>query len=72
MKKQKYKKPEREKPRTCDPYMCERCEALGGGDFLCTYDPKEPYGIVVVKNWSATKDHLWCKRRNRQRVLYGK
>ena len=59
MKKKRYKKPEREKPRTCDPFMCERCQDAGAGSFVCTFDQTKPLGILVVKNWEATKDHLW-------------
>lgn len=65
--KRKYQKEAREKPRTCDPYMCERCVDLGGGDFLCTFDPEKPEGIIVCKNWESTKERQWCKRRGRQR-----
>ena len=61
------KKMDREKPRICDPYMCERCEDMGGGDFVCTFDIKEPNGILVVKNWEGTKDQLWCKRKSRNK-----
>lgn len=67
MKKEKTKKLEREKPRICDPFMCERCEEVGKGSFICTYDYEKPLGILVVNNWEATKDHLWCKNRNRKR-----
>ena len=65
MARKKQPKQEREKPRICDPFMCERCESLGNGYFLCTYDPKQPNGVLVVKNWDATSHHLWCKRRSR-------
>jgi hypothetical protein len=62
----KNKKLDREKPRMCDPYMCESCEDGGDGNFVCTYDPKKPLGVLVVHNWNVTNDHLWCKRRKRQ------
>ncbi len=53
----------REKPRMCDPGMCDHCQYIGEGDFVCTQDPTDPMGVLVVSDWTPTKDHLKCKRR---------
>lgn len=50
----------REKPRMCDPGMCEHCQYIGAGDFICD---KAVVPVMVVSNWTPTKDHLKCKRR---------
>ena len=60
--KKKRKTPYREKPRMCDPGMCDHCQYIGDGDFICDQDV-DPMGILVVEDWAPTEDYMKCKRR---------
>lgn len=45
----KRKKPQhQEKPRMCDPGMCDNCVYIGEGDFICDKGPGEP--VIVVED----------------------
>ena len=69
MKKQAHKKNSfaREKPRFCDPAACEHCEYIGDGDFICTWDARDPIGTIVVSDWEPTAEYLHCKRQKFRR-----
>ena len=67
MKKKRPERPEREKPRFCDPAACFHCKHTGEGTFVCTRDAKNPVGVVVVKGWDVTEKYLYCKRQNDRR-----
>lgn len=49
----------REKPRMCDPGMCDHCTYIGEGDFICDSGPGEP--VLVVDDWEPTENYLQCK-----------
>ncbi len=38
-----------DKPRVCDPGMCDYCIQVGSGDFDCVKDPWNH--VPVVRNW---------------------
>lgn len=49
----------REKPKMCDPGMCDSCLYIGEGDFLC-----EKYQEIVVSDWEPTKYYHFCNKEN--------
>lgn len=58
------KKMFREKPRMCDPGMCENCTYIGEGDFICDHPAvcgKAP-AAFVVEDWQPNENNLKCKR----------
>ena len=55
------------KQRMCDPGMCDECEYIGEGDFICTDTKVTGKGgkpIIVVSDWENTKDYMACKKAN--------
>lgn len=56
-----YKRPE--KPRMCDPGMCDNCIYIGDGDFICDRGPGEP--VLVVEDWEPN-ENAGMFRRNRR------
>ena len=56
-----------EKPRMCDPGMCDHCTYVGEGDFICDHpvvignDPEMPVAFVV-ENWQPNENCMKCKR----------
>lgn len=65
--KKRPERPEREKPRFCDPFACRNCQHIGNGTFVCNRDALNPLGVVVVSGWKATDKYLHCKRNNNRR-----
>lgn len=61
MKKRKRYRRRQEKTRMCDPSMCEYCNYIGEGDFVCEYGPDIP--TLVVEGWVPNKNAGCCKRR---------
>lgn len=60
----KYKKhPHQEKPRMCDPGMCDNCIYIGEGDFICDKGPGEP--VIVVEDWQPNENAGRCRRGQR-------
>ena len=59
MKKRK-KHQHQEKPRMCDPGMCDNCIYIGEGDFICDKGPGEP--VIVVEDWVPNEDAGRCRR----------
>ena len=49
-----------DKPRVCDPGMCDYCIQIGSGDFDCVKDPRNH--VPVVRNWVQLRKAGWCKR----------
>lgn len=47
-----------EKPRMCDPGMCEHCVYICEGDFICD---KYAESVMVVSDWEPTDDYLKCR-----------
>lgn len=50
----------REKPKMCDPGMCDHCTYIGEGDFICDKGPGEP--VIVVEDWEPNENAGRCKR----------
>ncbi len=67
IKKKRYDRPKREKPKFCDPAACFHCKHIGNGTFVCNENPMNPIGVVVVVGWNATEKYLYCKRNNNRR-----
>lgn len=49
----KMKKPQ----KTCDPSLCDECQYICEGDFLC-----ERYQEIVVADWLPTDNYLMCQK----------
>lgn len=62
MKKRKRYQP-KEKPRMCDPGMCDNCTYIGDGDFICDRGPGEP--VLVVEDWEPNENYFMCRRKRR-------
>lgn len=54
-----------EKPRMCDPGMCEHCDYLGDGNAVCT----RFNNAVVLSDWEPTDNTLMCRRQRRERTV---
>ena len=52
-----------EKPRMCDPGMCDNCQYVGEGDFICDNAPEGP--VLVVEDWEPNENYLRCKHEQR-------
>ena len=60
MKKRKNKHQHQEKPRMCDPGMCDHCQYIGEGDFICDNAPEGP--VLVVEDWMPNENAgLYCR-----------
>lgn len=46
--------------RFCDPAVCENCQYICEGDFICD---RKLVPVMVVSDWEPTKDYAWCKRK---------
>jgi len=53
-----------EKPLFCDPGMCDSCQYIGEGDFMCDCREGEP--VLVVEDWQATEESKRCPKRQRR------
>ena len=51
------KKVKLKRPKWCDPAVCDCCQYLGEGDFLC-----DKYMEIVVSDWEPTEDYLLCEQ----------
>lgn len=40
----------------CDPGVCDCCQYIGEGDFLC-----DKHMEIVVSDWEPTENHLMCQ-----------
>ncbi len=43
----------------CDPGVCDCCQYIGEGDFLC-----DKHMEIVVSDWAPTEYYLMCQNRN--------
>ena len=44
----------------CDPGVCDCCQYIGEGDFLC-----DKHMEIVVSDWEPTESYLMCQSRNK-------
>lgn len=44
----------------CDPGVCDCCQYIGEGDFLC-----DKHMEIVVSDWTPTESYLMCQNRNK-------
>lgn len=44
----------------CDPGVCDRCQYIGEGDFLC-----DKHMEIVVSDWTPTENYLMCQNRSK-------
>ena len=44
----------------CDPGVCDCCQYIGEGDFLCDKDME-----IVVSDWTPTENYLMCQNRSK-------
>lgn len=63
-KKDKRRRFEYDKPRTCDPGMCPNCEYLGDGNAICTRFG----GVAVLSDWQTTPETLMCRKKKATQV----
>lgn len=64
MRKKKYRR--WDKPRVCDPGMCDHCQYIGEGDFICDVFINDPEGCLVVEDWKSTDNYLRCRRAKQE------
>lgn len=55
----KHKKAHDRPKRFCDPGVCDCCQYIGEGDFLC-----DKHMEIVVSDWTPTENYLMCQNRN--------
>lgn len=55
-------KPKRKPVQMCDPAVCDFCQYIGEGDFICDKYIDDPDRVVVVEDWSPTENFLQCKK----------
>lgn len=60
-KKRKRRQHYQEKPRMCDPGMCDHYQYIGEGDFICDDAPEGP--VIVVDGWEPTENYLRCRNK---------
>ena len=46
--------------KMCDPAVCQFCEYIGEGDFICTKDYTD--AVLVMMGWTPTDNYLKCRR----------
>ena len=46
--------------RFCDPAVCDCCQYIGEGDFLC-----DKHMEIVVSDWTPTENYLMCQNRSK-------
>ena len=44
----------------CDPAVCDNCQYICEGDFICD---KKPVPVMVISDWEPTLDYAWCTRK---------
>lgn len=44
----------------CDPAVCDCCQYIGEGDFVC-----DKYLEIVVSDWEPTEEYMMCKKGNK-------
>lgn len=49
--------------RFCDPGLCDCCQYIGAGDFICDVCME-----VVVSDWELTANYLMCKGEDYESV----
>lgn len=57
------KKVRLKRPKWCDPAVCDCCQYIGEGDFLC-----DKYMEIVVSDWEPTEDYLLCEQNKGRRT----
>lgn len=45
----------------CDPAVCDNCQYICEGDFICD---KKPVPVMVISDWEPTLDYAWCTRKD--------
>lgn len=48
------------KTRTCDPSVCDCCQYIGDGGFLC-----DKYMEIVVEDWEPTRYFQMCMKKRK-------
>ena len=43
----------------CDPAICDCCQYIGEGDFLC-----DKHMEIVVSDWEPTENYLMCQSQH--------
>lgn len=46
--------------KTCDPGVCEYCQYIGDGGFLC-----DKYMEIVVEDWEPTRYFQMCTKKRK-------
>ncbi len=44
----------------CDPAVCDCCQYVGEGDFLC-----DQHMEIVVSDWEPTENYLMCQNQHK-------
>lgn len=56
-------KPHIKRRRKCDPEMCENCQYIGDGDFICDRYIDDPDAVMVISDWEPTENYMQCHSR---------
>lgn len=46
--------------KVCDPAICDCCQYIGEGDFICDRYIADPDRVLVVDEWEPTENYLQC------------
>ncbi len=47
----------------CDPAVCDYCQYICEGDFICD---RKPVPLMVIEDWVPTNEYLWCQKRRKR------
>ena len=45
--------------KICDPGVCDCCQYIGDGDFLC-----DKHTEIVIADWTPTENFLICEEKD--------
>ena len=51
------------RPKMCDPAVCDCCQYICEGDFLC-----DKYMEIVVSDWEPTEYYLLCEQNKGRKI----
>ena len=50
----------------CDPGVCDNCQYICEGDFLC-----DEFEEIVISDWKPTANYMMCRRRRKRAGVNG-
>ena len=49
------------KQRICEPSLCDHCQYIGDGDFIC-----DEHSVIVIESWDPTENYLCCRSADKR------